>query len=355
MSCFIEEFKLMSDLSFRGMRETAISLLPKDKARRDELYQELKRGTGILDDDDHLNMYLHSFGRMHKAKLDTAFKTLPIADIFSEKIEIYDWGCGQGTAVICLLDYLFTTKIESCISKISLIEPSKAAVERAAGVIKCINSSLVISPIVKDFDSLDFGDFKKSTTRKIHLFSNILDVEGFDLVRFIHLFQHQFRGDNYFICVGPYYYNNRRVDEFLAASLPDTTYAIINKERGRWQNDWTISMRTFFKRFDFTESIEDIRQRIEDSRKKEQFFAGYVLDAITEEYAKSDLKDISESLYNSLSVFDVKSNIPLGSHKNIDPILAVLGNIISRGLPTKAPIYVENIFSDLYKISIKPD
>lgn len=355
MSSFIEELKSRGDISFLGMRNTAVSLLPNDRAKRDKLYHDLERGKGILDDDDHLNMYLHSFGKMHKAKLDAAFKTLPMTDIFSEKIEIYDWGCGQGTAIMCLFDYLSAKNINSCISKAILVEPSKAAIERAEGVIRCLNDSLKIISIVKDFDSLDFGDVKKSSTRKLHIFSNILDVEGFDLAKFIHLFQHQFKGENYFICVGPYYYNNRRVDEFVAACLPDTTYAIISKEQGYWQNEWSISMRTFLKRFDHIESIENIRQRIEDSHKKEQFFAGYVLDAIAEEFDKSDLKETIEGLYNSLSVFDVKSNISLGSHKKINPILAVLGNIISRGLPTKAPIYVENIFSDLYQVSVKPE
>ena len=355
MSGFIKKFLEGGNLSFTGMRDTAISLLPPDRNRRNQLYADLERGKGILDDEDHLNMYLHSFGKMHKAKLDLAFNSLLSSDVFSGDIEIYDWGCGQGTATICLLDFLKKKHLAPTIKQICLVEPSTAASRRASDVIKCYNPSYSVSTITKDFDSLETSDFKRTNTRKVHLFSNILDVEAFDLANFIHLFQQVFGSDNYFICVGPYYSNNRRVDEFVAATAPDVMYATLNKERGMWQGEWTISMRIFFKRFDRIETIENIRKRIEDSHKKEQFFAGFILDSVSEEYTKSDKAKETEGLYHALSVFDVKSNIPLGYNIVNDSKLAVLANIISRGLPTKAPLFLENIFSDIYNISTKPD
>ena len=354
MSNFVDIFKRRGDISFVGMRETALSLLPSDRTKRNKLYDDLKRGKGILDDDDHLNMYLHSFGKMHKAKLDEAFNSLPDKVIFAEDVEIYDWGCGQGTATICLLDFLAEKYIVPNIKEIYLIEPSEAAVKRASEVIQCYDSSYKITPIIHDFDHLTSGDFKINNTRKIHLFSNILDVEAFDLAQFIHLFQQLFVSDNYFFCVGPYYSNNKRVDEFVAATAPDIMYATINKERGTWFGDWTISMRIFFKHFDRIETVENIRKRIEDSHKKEQFFAGFILDAVSEEYSKSDKAIVNEGLYQALSMFDVKSNIPLDYNRDIDSKLAVLANIISRGLPTKAPVLLEEKFSEIFHISEKP-
>lgn len=352
---FIDRFIQRGNISFVGMRDTAISLLPSDRTTRNKLYQDLRRGVGILDDDNHLNMYLHSFGKMHKAKLDAAFNALPdAASIFSEEIEVYDWGCGQGTATICLLDFLKRKSITPYFKKICLVEPSSAAVARARKVIACYDAELKVKTITKKFDDLIIDDFKKSNVRKLHLFSNILDVEGFDLAQFIHLFHQLFGGDNYFVCVGPYYNNNKRVDEFIAAIDPDTVYATLTKDCGLWVNDWSISMRIFFKHFERIESVQNIRKRIEESHKKDQFFAGYILDAVAEEYTNTELGEISESLYNALSSFDVKSNIPLGYNQKADSKLAVLANIISRGLPTKAPITLENLFADLYKISDKP-
>lgn len=122
MSNFTREFISRMDISFIGMRDTALSLLPNDKMVLDKLYNDLKRGKDILDDEMHLNMYLRSFGKMHKAKLDTAFTCLPdVSSVFSEEIDIYDWECGQGTASICLLDFLRSKNIAHKIVAINLI------------------------------------------------------------------------------------------------------------------------------------------------------------------------------------------------------------------------------------------
>lgn len=354
MSDFTREFIFRNDISFIGMRNTARSFLPKDHMEQDKLYQDLKRGKDILDDEMHLNMYLKSFGKMHKAKLDAAFDCLPdISSIFSEGIEIYDWGCGQGTASICLLDFLRSKNIAHNIIAINLTDPSIPATRRAREVLSCYEN-IRVNAVNKVFDDLDEQDFVRSNHRKLHLFSNILDVDAFDLAQFTHLFQKSFFGSNYFVCVGPYYYNNKRVDEFIAATDPDDMYATFNKERGMWQNDWTISLRIFFKEFSRIENILDIRRRIEDFHKNDQFFAGYILDSVAEEYAKSDIEKETEELFKSLSAFDVKSNKSLESTKNCDPKLAVLANIVSRGLPTIAPVEIETIFSDIFDISTKP-
>lgn len=355
MNKFIKLFCQNKDLSFLGMRNTAQELLPKSKVERDQLYYDLNRGKDILDDDDHLNMYLHSFGKMHKAKLDTAFSKIPqIQDLFKEEIEVYDWGCGQGTATICLLDFLAEHKISHNISSLNLIEPSEAAVRRASAVIESINPKQVVRTVIKDFDQLCTADFEKSNARKIHLFSNILDVEAFALDRFIHLFQNSFNAENTFVCVGPYYTNSRRIGEFIAATDPDTMFATMDKDKGQWQNEWTISLRLFNKTFKRVESLEDIRKRIEESHKQEQFFAGYILDAVAEEYQGSELSEETEALYHSLSAFDVKSNIQLGINDDCDPKFSVLANIISRGLPTKAPVYLEKTFSKAFGVSKLP-
>ena len=130
------------------------------------------------------------------------------------------------------------------------------------------NPNFPIKKTIKLFDNLTWDDFAKSNAKKLHLFSNILDVKAFDLAKFIHLFQQSFQGENFFICVGPYYSNNHRVDEFIAATNPDITFANVDKESGAWKDAWTISMRVFFKDFQHIESIENIGKRIEESQKK---------------------------------------------------------------------------------------
>ena len=187
MSDFTRQFILRGDISFIGMRNTALSLLPTDKTVLDKLYNDLKRGTGILDDEVHLNMYLKSFGKMHKAKLDAAFICLPdISSIFAEEIEIYDWGCGQGTASLCLLDFLRSKHINHQIKTIHLIDPSIPATQRAKELIQCFDERITTNVINLVFDDLNEQNFVRTNCKKFHLFSNILDVDAFDIAQFIH-------------------------------------------------------------------------------------------------------------------------------------------------------------------------
>ena len=52
MPNFVQIFKERGNISFVGMRDTAISLLPIDRTRRNKLYDDLERGKGILDDEE---------------------------------------------------------------------------------------------------------------------------------------------------------------------------------------------------------------------------------------------------------------------------------------------------------------
>lgn len=217
-----------------------------------------------------------------------------------------------------------------------------------------MNPRYKVTPLTKEFDHLTPEDFKKSRVRKIHLFSNILDVQSFDLAKFIQLFQKSFRGNNSFICVGPLYAYAQRVEDFIAAIAPDSMLATMDRDRGEWEGQWTISMRVFQKQFEMVEEIKHINQRIDALRKRKQFLAGYFIDAVEEEYQNTPLAKDTEALFHALSLFDVDANVPLGIYPTIEPKWAVLTNILLRGLPTKAPIYVEEILSRYFHVSTLP-
>ena len=66
--------QLERHLSFTSIRDIAIDGLSRlPRCEQDRLHEELVRGTAVLDDEPHMNMYLRSFGLMHKAKIDEAF------------------------------------------------------------------------------------------------------------------------------------------------------------------------------------------------------------------------------------------------------------------------------------------
>ncbi|WP_134344356.1 DEAD/DEAH box helicase [Flavobacterium psychrophilum] len=91
-----------------------------------------------------------------------------------------------------------------------------------------------------------------------------------------------------------------------------------------------------------------------------QFKAGYIVDAISNlitdnfkslnyfnEKESDDINKIKGLLQN-LSAFDVEFPEPHKiDYSTIHPVLATINNIITRGLPTKAPLIIEEVFTEI--------
>jgi hypothetical protein len=157
------------------------------------------RGVKILETEEELFGYFKSFGNMHKAKLLSAFETLP--DRFASRVNIIDWGCGQGFASMLFLEKYGNENI----NHITLIEPSELALKRAALHCKKYYPEISLKTIRKKLDDLienDFNSFQSDAT--IHLFSNILDIDGYSQNHLIELIEQIQAGDNYFVCASPY-------------------------------------------------------------------------------------------------------------------------------------------------------
>jgi hypothetical protein len=190
------------------------------------------------------------YGNMHKEKLSSAFESLPI-NLFTNKITIYDWGCGQGVATMCFSDYFFTKNInKNSVEKIILIEPSICSLRRASLHINKCFSGITIKTINKDLDSLNESDINDKSQIKIHLFSNILDVELFSLRVLINKIKNTLSGSNYFVCVSPNngFLKSGRLDVFMNSLKEEGNYKLlksINNKRGEWVKDWTRVVRVF--------------------------------------------------------------------------------------------------------------
>jgi len=196
--------------------------------------------------------YLNSYGPMHHKKLVTSFKHLP-EHIFNKNPHCIDWGCGQGMASMTLLEYLNDNDISQSISQITLIEPSQIALKRASlHVSKFTNNTKIINTINKDLDSLVANDFIKENKTRIHLFSNVLDMDVFSLSKLIELIKTNFPGDNYFLCVSPYITDLKtaRIDSFVNAFSGNEGFEKIEKQNNKaysWirDKDWTRVLRVF--------------------------------------------------------------------------------------------------------------
>jgi hypothetical protein len=170
------------------------------------VWPELGRGRAILETLDQLNQYLYSYGPMIKSQWEKILKNLKI-DSFDSDVEIIDYGCGQGLASLIFLDEFYPV-LKGRISQIKLIEPSKIALERAKSILKYYSPEMQIVGINKKLDNLKPKHLKTDYNLiKVHLFSNILDIDDFDLFKLFNKIKKS-KGHHLFLAAS----HNRRFD-----------------------------------------------------------------------------------------------------------------------------------------------
>ncbi len=216
-----------------------------------EIFWSLQRGVKVLTEQNQLLAYFHSYGKMHQAKMLSAIKPIEQNELKGE-LEIYDWGCGQGLASICFLEYLNVQEIAYSINKFTLIEPSEIAIKRASLHLRKFTADTQIITINKDLDSLENNDFEsKNFVTKVHLFSNILDIDLFSMNDLIQLIKSNFSGKNIFICASPFVssFKTERIDGFVQSFSDKTNFEIISnisQKNGEWPGtNWTRVIRVF--------------------------------------------------------------------------------------------------------------
>ncbi|MEB3216786.1 MAG: hypothetical protein VKN72_11225 [Nostocales cyanobacterium 94392] len=184
-------------------------------------FDNLDGGTRVLSEEAECDRYIALYGGHHFHKLYAAFSSTNFKYTEGKSVEIIDWGCGQAIATCVLIDYLIEKGIKPEIKSITLIEPSSIALWRGYNfVCQMLQPNLLNHSIIKtgnkNIDYLEFSDFITSDSNiKIHLFSNIIDVEAFDLSKLYNLIINCFQGINRIICTSPYQSaRNYRIDDF---------------------------------------------------------------------------------------------------------------------------------------------
>lgn len=184
-------------------------------------YDNLNSGKKVLVNDAECDQYINLFGGHHFHKLYRAFKSTKFSYTDGKEIEIIDWGCGQALATCILIDYFIERQIHPSIVSITLVEPSLITLSRGCNFTRqmlqsTLSSNCEVRIVNKYMDSLNCSDFATDPNIiKIHLFSNIIDVEGFDLYNLYKLITNCFQGVNRIICTSPYQVSgNCRLDTF---------------------------------------------------------------------------------------------------------------------------------------------
>ena len=237
----------MESPSFKKVRDLAcdfVRKLPQELC--DELHNSLNRGVDILDSKALLQMYFYAFGEMHAAKLNYAFEHLQQYIKEAKEVELIDYGCGQGLASICYHDFIKNVNPSQEISRVTLIEPSEMALSRASLLCSHFYPNAEIVTVNKDFENLSEKDIELSSSiPTIHLFSNILDVESYEIEKFAQLVKTISSGDNEYVIVSPIQNASRmkRLRDFVT-TLDNNQYfeQYLDKREFREDKDWTCAV-----------------------------------------------------------------------------------------------------------------
>lgn len=353
MTKYEQELKKLNKPSYSKVIEIACHSLTTNFSMQEirGLLKSLRRGTAILESEEQLWCYNYYYGEMHQAKMtDSLDKFLSLKDIVCDDYSIIDWGCGQGVGTVCMFDYLAEHGFANKIKKVVLIEPSKLALENAV-----LHTSVYgvedITPINKYLNDVVMEDITTDTPVTIHIFSNILDVEGFSLKQLAQTIDASARGKHYFICIGPLNPNNHRIKAFYKYFAESDTLADIEKsenqidilrEERHFRNakcNYTIQLLIF----EYVTGKSYVIQI--EYFPPVQFFAGAELDCVRKERKK--LTKENSARWKTIMAFEVAAPFDLGAcvYDDVHPILAVLNNIITRGLPARTSPFIEDVFS----------
>ena len=349
MKQYIQQINNLKEPTFQKIRGIAVkSISNLSKSEKDILWKKLNHGVELLDSHVLMCEYMRSYGNMHEAKIKDAVKYLP-TEILRGEFEIVDWGCGQGIGTICLLDYVKRLGLDyKGIKKITLIEPSKITLERARlHVNSYIKNNSIISVYAEYFDKIQNEDIKSETGLPvIHIFSNILDIKGIDLKELATKIGNAVVDDNYIISVGPINYNNKRIDAFYNYYNAPILYNYENTQYDYGGNS-TCSYKAKVYKLEYNKQGNLIPIEFYPSV---QFHAAYKLDCVNVEFKENPK---IQTIFQSLNVFETSTPFDIGAsvYDDIHPIIAVLNNIITRGLPTKPSPFVEKVFQKTFNYS----
>ena len=326
--------------SFDEIRRIAISEIAHlSNAELTRLHKELKRGTALIETHEQLCAYLRSFGKMHKAKLIDSIKQLP-QELLSQPFEIIDWGCGQAMGTVNLFDFLNDQGNRGNIKKVTLIEPSQVALERA----KIHVSAYVDEPenlvcLSEFFENIETNQISSDSGLPVlHIFSNILDVEEIDLKHLSRLIDSSVITENFLLCVGPLNPNNQRIDAFFSyfdRRLIERIYKYQSSHFGPL-NKWTYKSKIYRLSVNQQSHLIPI-----EYYPPVQFHAAYELDVMNQARKQQGIEFPKlQTNFEVVAPFDLGASV----YDDVHPILAVAHNLIVRGLPTKSTVFVEEAF-----------
>lgn len=338
------EMQRIAPLTLRGIAENCRSRLPDAyKNRPWVLAYPNKDFAEIFTEDIQADAYSAAYTTMHIGKLCMVFDKARENGAFASDISVVDWGCGQGLATLALKEYLEERHLTGCrIREVVLVEPSPVSLPRAEINARLAIPDAAVRTVGKVLDDVTESDVRVSGNyRVVHVFSNILDIDGVSLKKISENLAANPSVDNMVLCASPYYPQmDRRYSALLSYFRKPLSFSWRDsrscKELG---SAYTYSLLVFLLEANKPDQV--IRYAYYPAV---HFEAGYALDCVFDAVSSSDE---SKERLRFLSDFKVYApfEFGVGIKTAVNPVLAVLNNIVCRGLPTLCATEVEETFA----------
>ena len=285
--------------------------LPEEYKGRPWTHPELNHGINLLASDVALNCYMSAYGDMHVTKCRAAMMNFPFNDI-QGSIEIVDWGCGQGIGSATIIEVLRQRNLFQWLRKITLIEPSYSAIERANDNIRTLTHGTVEIDVKNLF--LPANDIVEGETLNsigyrynniIHVFSNILDVTAIDLGMVAKMVASA-QGKHFVLCIGPQNGAAYRIEKFCSVFGEQNYFSQINSVRyartRRTAHPYTCMTRCF----EYNGATIDLNKLALVDERHEAIYNEYDLRLQIQNHVLSSQKArVAWRLENILSVDDI--------------------------------------------------
>ena len=285
--------------------------LPEEYKGRPWTHPELNHGINLLASDVALNCYMSAYGDMHVTKCRAAMMNFPFNDI-QGSIEIVDWGCGQGIGSATIIEVLRQRNLFQWLRKITLIEPSHSAIERANDNIRTLTHGTVEIDVKNLF--LPANDIVEGETLNsigyrynniIHVFSNILDVTAIDLGIVAKMVASAQR-KHFVLCIGPQNGAAYRIEKFCSVFGEQNYFSQINSVRyartRRTAHPYTCMTRCF----EYNGATIDLNKLALVDERHEAIYNEYDLRLQIQNHVLSSQKArVAWRLENILSVDDI--------------------------------------------------
>ena len=220
-----------------------------DQKTQEEIVGQLNHGKALLSTHQQLNAYLYRYGKVHQAKLYQAFEHIPSKLWVEGSISIVDYGSGQGVAEMVLSDCMRNKHLEiDAVKDITLIEPSYISLCKSLYYLRNFFINAEKIDICKNANLLSLDDISPKSQFVLHVFSNVIDLEHFNIRHIANLLNEDVSHNNIILCVSPFYQEctrGKRMDLFGRYLKNYNRVYRFQAHTDNWKKDYSCQIQIF--------------------------------------------------------------------------------------------------------------